>query len=147
MKPQQVIPPLKRIAPKPIEVEPAAARDQDPLSARPAVVNALQVVAPAPVLVDLVEEPEAAGRQLTLQDSLAMLGDVPVQVGLPRAGKAQGERRLADLARSGDEDHFPGEIPADLVGKIARARGHGRSLLCFSPTVKITSECFCPRVK
>ena len=52
---------LERIAAEPVEVEPAAAGHENPLAGSARVEEALQVVAPPVVLVDLVEDPELRG--------------------------------------------------------------------------------------
>jgi len=109
---------LQRIAAEAVQVEPPAAGDEDLLAARPAVVEPLQVIAPAAVLVDLVEDPQPSRRQLAAQDVLAVRGDVPVQVGRACARQAERERGLADLARSGDERHLAREVGAQRGGEV-----------------------------
>ena len=56
MQPQKVVAPLQGIAGESVEIEPATASDEYPLIFLPAVVQALEVVAPLPVLVDFVKE-------------------------------------------------------------------------------------------
>src|SRR5438093_13166791 len=98
MQAEQVISSLQGIPPKAIDVEPAASGDEDLLSAWPSVVQTLEVIPPAPVLVDLVEDPEPARRQLALEDALAVLRDVPVQPRPFGSRQTQGHGGLADLA-------------------------------------------------
>lgn len=89
VQPQQMVAPLQRVAAEPVEVKPPATGHEDPLSGGAAVVDALHVVAPAPVLVDLVEHPEFGRRQLAPEDLLAVGRYIPVQVPLPLSEKAQ----------------------------------------------------------
>jgi hypothetical protein len=56
-------------------------------AARPAVAEPLQVIAPAAVLVDLVEDPQRPCGQFALEDPLPLRCDVPVEVRGARDGK------------------------------------------------------------
>ena len=141
VQPQQVVAALQRVAAEAVEVEPSAAGDEDALSAPTAVVQTLEIVAPAPVLVELVEHPELRGRQLPTQDALAVPGNVPVEVPGPSTGQAQRERRLADLARPGDEDHLPAQIFAELRQEVA-SYDHGNSVREFHPWSKLLTGNF-----
>lgn len=69
-----------------VEIQAGGTRDQDALSVRSPVMDALEPVAPAAVLVDLIEGPEPTRGELTPEDPLAVLGDVPAQVPLRPAG-------------------------------------------------------------
>jgi hypothetical protein len=57
MQAQEVITPLQRIAAEAVQIQTAAAGHENALAARAAVIDALEVVAPLTVLVDLVEHP------------------------------------------------------------------------------------------
>ena len=128
---------LERIAAEAVGVEPGAAGHQEAspdvggggsLDGRTAtapgqcglpgntrVVEALQVVPPIPVLVDLVEHPQAGCRKLAHQDAFPVLRDVPVEVAGLGTWQAAGESRLSDLPGAGDKDHLPLEVSLDLV--------------------------------
>src|SRR5437867_2844031 len=118
MQAEQVISSLQGIPAEAIDVEPSASGDEDLLSAWPSIVQTLEVVPPAPVLVDLVEDPEPARRQLALEDALAVLRDVPVQPRSLGSRQTQGQGGFSDLARSGQEDHLASEVLPDLGRKV-----------------------------
>jgi hypothetical protein len=61
-------------------------REQDLLRRPAAVEDALQETAPCAVLVDLVEDPERAGRQLAAQNAVPMLWNILAQVTALRPG-------------------------------------------------------------
>ena len=125
MQPQEVVTALQGVAAKPVEIEAGAAGDEDRLATAACVEEPLEVVAPASILVELVEDPQLRDRQLASQNALAVLRHVPAQVpGLP-AWQALGERRLSDLPGPGHEDHLLGEVAADLGHQIARVQSHG----------------------
>ena len=131
---------LQRIAAEAVGVEPGAAGHQDAspdlggggsldgwaaaapgsrgLPGNTRVVETLQVVPPVPVLVDLVEHPQAGGGKLAPQDAFPVLRDVPVEVAGLGTGQAAGESRLSDLAGAGDKDHLPLEVSLDLVRQV-----------------------------
>ena len=58
MKAKQVVSSLERISTEAVEIQPSAARDEDPTTRTAAVEQPLEIVAPTPVLVKLVEDPE-----------------------------------------------------------------------------------------
>ena len=62
MQAQQVVAALERVAAEVVHVEARASGHQDTHAFRPCVIQTLQVVAPAPVLVDLVEHPQPGWR-------------------------------------------------------------------------------------
>jgi hypothetical protein len=64
-----------------------------------------------------------------------MLGDVPVEIPLAAARKLEGEGRLADLPRAGDEDHLPLQVGQNLIVKVPASERHEHSVQTFSPTV------------
>ncbi len=135
---------LERVAAEPVGVEPGASDHEDPTLCRgPCVVQSFEVVPPVPVLVDLVEDPETAGREFAPQNVLAILRDVPVEVAIVRAGQAAGKRRLADLPGAGDEDHLPLEVSLDLIRQVPGCGRHGtRDYQDFRPQPKITVKIF-----
>ena len=114
MQPQQVIAPLQGIATKAIQVQPRATGYQDLLRSALAVVQAFEIVTPAAVFVDFVEDPKPRGRQLAFENTLAVLGHVPVQIPGGAAQQRAGQGGFADLARAGDEDHFARQILPNL---------------------------------
>jgi len=124
MQAQQVVAALQRIAAVAVEVEPRAPGDQNALAARPAVERPLEKAAPGPVLVNLVEDPQAPGGQFAPQDPLAVRGDVPVEIARGGAGQGSRKRGLADLARPGDERHLARQVAPQLGQKIAGGPGH-----------------------
>jgi len=101
------------------------------------------------VLVNLVEDQELDRGKLPLQDSLAVLGDVPVEVAAGRlAEECPGEGGLAHLPGPADEDHLAAEIPADLGGQVSiDGGGHAVSIRVFLPMNKKTRECLDPMEK
>src|SRR5579883_2871826 len=134
MKTQKMVATLQRVASEAIKVQPGAARDEDPPSARPPVIEALEIVPPTPVLVDLIEYPEFSGRQLTFENPLAILRDVPIEVARRPAAEGACESRLTDLARAGNEHHLTREILADLRQEVARdLRHNAESIWVISP--------------
>ena len=140
---KEVISPLKGVAPVPKQLEPAAPRDEDLLPLRPGIVEALQEVAPPAILVDLVEDPEGRGRQLSPEDALPVGLDVPAQIAPGSTGQAPRERRLPDLPRPGNEHHLPVKVAPRLRRKIAGCDGHGGGKIrAFSTVVKNTRELF-----
>ena len=140
VEPEEVVAALQRVAAEAVEIEAGAARDQDPLARAPPVVQTLEPVPPAAVLVDLVEHPELRDRQLAPQDALAVLGHVPVEVPGLGTGDAPGQGRLADLPRSGDEDHLPRQVRLDLGHEIPR--GHGSRVEHFRPVSRTLATFF-----
>jgi len=74
--------------------------------------------------VELVEHPQLRGGEFATEDALAVFGDIPVQVSRLRSGQAFGEGCLADLARSGHENHLLGEVASDLRHQVPGERGH-----------------------
>jgi hypothetical protein len=121
---EEMVAALQRIASEPVQVQAPAARHQDALPGPAAVVDALEVVPPPPVLVDFVEHPEASARQAPPQDPFAVLRDVPVQVPGAAAGKREREGGLADLARPRHEDHLARQVLGDLRREVARLHRH-----------------------
>ena len=122
MQPEQVVAALQGLATEAIEVESPAAGHQDALAAAAAVVEALEIVPPAPVPVDFVEHPERRRRELAAEDPLAALGHVPVQVALRGARDVERQRGLSDLTRPGDEDHLAGQVAGDLTQQVTGGR-------------------------
>jgi hypothetical protein len=76
---------LERVAATPVQVEAGTARDQDLQAIPVGVVQALQEVAPAPELVQLVERDQSGAWKVSGQDSRPGLVVVPVEVALRRA--------------------------------------------------------------
>ena len=74
--------------------------------------------------MELVEYPQLRGGELAAQDALTVFGDVPIQVSRLPSAQALGEGRLADLSRSGHEDHLFGEVASDLRHQVPSERGH-----------------------
>ena len=129
---QEVVSPLERIAAEAIKVQPPAAGHEDLLPRRPVVEEALEVIPPGPVLVQLIEDPERRRRQLAPQDPLTVFGDVPVEVAGPRVGQAAREGGLADLPGAGNEHHLARQIAADLSMQVAGQRSHeGQDTVIF----------------
>ena len=145
MQAQQVVAALQRIAAKAVHVEACAPGHQDPDAPRSRVIQALEVVAPAPVLVDLVEHPQSGRRQLAAEDALAMLCNVPVEVAGSRVRQRERKRGLADLTWPSYKHHLPGEIPPDLWREIAKPVGHVVMLSVFLTGGENTNEYFLPR--
>ena len=126
-----------------VEVEARAARDHDPLPGASAVEQAFQQVPPAPILVDLVEDPEARLREVAGEDPRAVGVDVPVEVAQAATQRFR-ERRLADLPRAVDEGHLRGEVPTNGGGQVAsggEAHGDGRSVHPSRMTYDILDGC------
>ena len=155
MKPQQMVATLQRVASEAIKVQPRAARYQNALSASATVIETLQVVSPAAVLVDLIEYPKPSGWQLSFENSLAILRDIPIEVAGRTAVQRARERGLTDLTRAGNEYHLLREIPADLRQKVTRDPRHtGRRYasnfstrknysLAISPSVEVSRRPIC----
>ncbi len=144
MESQQVIAPLQRVAAVTIEIEPAAAGGQNLLTFRTPVEEALQKAAPGAPLMDLVEDPDPACRQLALQNALAVGSNVPVEVARASARQASGEGGLPNLPRPGEEDHLPFEVGRDLRREVPLARAHAGRLRQILPIVKICRGQFHP---
>jgi len=110
------------------DVQPGAAGDQDGGEVAVGVEESLEERPPIRILVELVEDqqrflgpqdlqPELAGqRRGAADDALSMIEVVPVEVGgVPsKAGRFPCRRRLADLARSHQEQHLP--LVAEVLG-------------------------------
>ena len=135
-----MISPLQRIATETVEIEPTTARDQDLLATRAPVVEPLEIVSPAAVLVDLVENPERAGRQLAGEDAAAIVRDIPIQIPRTRSGQAEGKGRLANLPGAGHEHHAALQVGAYLTEQISRAEVHGARVWVIWIAVKNTRE-------
>ena len=105
-----------------VVVEACGPGDQDSPTGPLRVVDALQEIPPARVLVDLVEEQQRfPGRQLGTSYPWWDAGMIPIQIrGVPFVGvlaeQGKRERRLAHLSRATDEHHL-----------LRQRRGHG----CF----------------
>ena len=96
---------------------------EDALAARTAVIEALQVVAPAPVFVDLVKNPQLSCRQFAFEKAAAISPNHPgppffLGLGLAQAGKLDeaGDVWRGLLARA------PKDAPwkADLESRLAQ---------------------------
>jgi len=103
-------------------------------SGRRLVVDALQIVAPRAMLVKLVEYHEFRRREFSLEDSPAVLSDVPIQVAsrLP-AEDATRHRRLANLPWATNEDYLAVEVGSDLCFKVAAQFLHAANMRVFLP--------------
>jgi hypothetical protein len=77
---QVEVAPLQRVAAETVQVQTRRPGDQNALVPAMLVEQALQVVAPTPKLVDLVEEPEITRRQLVAQDRPPVGPDVVVEL-------------------------------------------------------------------
>ena len=124
MQAQQVVTSLQRIAAEAVQIETAAAGYENALPLRAAVIDALQIVAPLTVLVDLVEHPQWRSRQLALQNPFTIVCDVVVQVAALCVGNALRERGFADLAWTGDKYHLAFQVAADLRVEVAASFWH-----------------------
>ena len=62
--------------------------------------------------------------QLSFEDPLAILRDVPIEVSGRAAVQGARESRLTDLSRAGHEYHLVCEVLADLRQKVARDPRH-----------------------
>ena len=124
MQAQQVVTSLQRIAAEAVQIETAAAGDENALPLRTAVIDALHIVAPLTVLVDLVEHPKRRSGQLAFQNPLTVVCDVIVQVAALCVGNALRERGLADPAWTGDEHHLASQVAADLRIEVAESVWH-----------------------
>ena len=100
MHAQELVAALQRIAAKTVQIKPAASGNQDPLVRLAGVVQALEPVAPVPVLVDFIERPEIRIRQIALENTTAAFVHAPVQISIPGARQAFRQGGLADLARA-----------------------------------------------
>jgi len=60
--------------------------------------------------VNLVEDEKIERRQFSLQNSFAVLGDIPVQIAVLVGQKFPGQRGLADLPGTADKDYFSLQI-------------------------------------
>lgn len=87
---QQMITSLQRLAAEAIEIQLPAARNQNLLALVAPVVQTLQVVAPAAVLVEFIEHPEPGRRKLSPENPLAVRHDVPVEVAGPSSWNRSG---------------------------------------------------------
>src|SRR6185437_9224327 len=126
---------LQRIASKAIKVQTGAAGHEDPLSASATVIKTLEIVSPAAVLVDLIEYPKPSGWQLSFENPLAILRDVPIEVAGGAAVQGARESRLPHLPRASHEYHLVRKVPADLRQKVARYSRHdgGRIRVFYLP--------------
>ncbi len=51
------------------------------------IVEPLEQVAPTPVFMDFIENPQIDARELSFKNAFPMLGDIPVQVALVQLPK------------------------------------------------------------
>jgi len=80
VKAQVEMAPLQRITTEAVQAQTRRPGNQDVLTPAMFVEQALQVVAPAPKLVNLVEKPEVTRRRLVAQDGLPVGPDVVVEL-------------------------------------------------------------------
>jgi hypothetical protein len=109
-----MIPALKRVSTKTIKIKPGTASNKDLAVLAGKVIHALQIIPPRTILMDLVKDHDCRGWDLTPENSLAMLRDIPVKI----AGSRNffGKGRLPDLARPTEKNHLPGKISLNLSG-------------------------------
>jgi hypothetical protein len=117
-----VIPSQERVASFLIQIQSRAARDQDGKILLSRVENALDVVFPIPVFVELVEDDELRSSPKRFgKHGFAVVTAVPIQVrgvfeGFP---DASGQRGLANLTGSADENHFFREVCPDIGVEVS----------------------------
>ena len=92
--------------------------------------------------MNLIKDEKRSIGKLATKDGLPLFGDVPAQISYRRGHQALSERRLADLSRSGDENHLSVQILTYLRGEISL--NHDINLLLFSSMIKNTREFFPP---
>jgi hypothetical protein len=140
-----VIAALERVGAPPVHVEAGAAGNEEAEMVAVLVEFAFEPSLPAPPLVQLVENDERLPARPTRGANLLAVGAVvPAQVepAFPGRQDPLGERRLADLARSGDEDHLAREVVPD--GSLQIARLVHRLIV---PQGKKSRDFFCLRSK
>jgi hypothetical protein len=90
--------------------------------------------------MDFIENNRPSWRELTTEEPLAMLGNVPVEIIFLSGDDSASQCGFPDLPRSGNEDHFLSQVFFHLVSQVARF--HGAMILLFLTAVKITREFF-----
>jgi hypothetical protein len=91
--------------------------------------------------VDLVEYPKPSGRQLSFENPLAILRDIPIEMTGSTAVERARKSRLTDLTGARYEYHLLRKIPADLWQKVTRDPRHAcESTRLISLVGKITRE-------